>query len=203
MSYAGEIRRYLDREAEILERLDEEEISRVMEILEKARKSGKRVYICGNGGSAATASHFVGDFNRGASIGLEKRHNFESLNDNIPMMMAVANDISYNEIFVEPLKNKLEEGDILIAISGSGNSENVVRAVEYANQHGAVTIGLAGYDGGRLKKTAQNCIHVNINNMQIVEDIHMVIDHVMMFILSGKRIEDAEKAQTDQGELRR
>ncbi|MDE6433448.1 MAG: SIS domain-containing protein [Lachnospiraceae bacterium] len=189
MSYAGEVRRYLDREAEVLGELDENEISRVMEILEKARISRKRVYVCGNGGSAATASHFVGDFNRGASTGLEKRHNFEALNDNAPMMMAVANDISYEEIFVEPLKNKLEEGDILIAISGSGNSENVVRAAEYANQHGAVTIGLVGYDGGRLKKIVQNCIHVNIDNMQIVEDIHMVMDHVMMFILSGNRIE--------------
>lgn len=192
MSYAGEVRKYLDREAEVLSELDENEISRVMEILEKTRISRKRVYVCGNGGSAATASHFVGDFNKGASMGLETRHNFESLNDNIPMMMAVANDISYDEIFVEPLKNKLEEGDILIAISGSGNSENVVRAAEYANQHGAVTIGLVGYDGGRLKKIVHNCIHVNINNMQIVEDIHMVMDHVMMFILSGSRIEKQE-----------
>lgn len=192
MSYAGAVRRYLDREAEVLSELDENEISRVMEILENARISGKRVYVCGNGGSAATASHFVGDFNKGASMGLAKRHNFESLNDNTPMMMAVANDIGYDEIFVEPLKNKLEEGDILIAISGSGNSENVVRAAEYANQHGAVTIGLVGYDGGRLKKIVQNCIHVNIDNMQIVEDIHMVMDHVMMFVLSGNRIEKQE-----------
>ena len=92
----------------------------------------------------------------------------------------------------EPLKNKLEEGDILIAISGSGNSENVVRAAKYANQHGAVTVGLVGYDGGRLRNIVQNCIHININNMQIVEDIHMVMDHVMMFILSGNRIEKQE-----------
>lgn len=188
MKYAEDIRRYLDKEAEVLGKLDENEVSRVMEILEEARISRKRVYICGNGGSAATASHFVGDFNKGASMGLEKRHNFESLNDNIPMMMAVANDISYDEIFVEPLKNKLEEGDVFIGISGSGNSENVVRAAEYANRHGAVTVGLVGYDGGRLKKIVQSCIHVNINNMQIVEDIHMVMDHVMMFIISGGRI---------------
>lgn len=192
MDYAGEVRRYLDREAEVLGELDENEISRVMEILEKARISRKRVYVCGNGGSAATASHFVGDFNKGASVGLKKRHNFESLNDNTPMMMSVANDISYDDIFVEPLKNKLEEGDILIAISGSGNSENVVRAAKYANQHGAVTVGLVGYDGGRLRNIVQNCIHININNMQIVEDIHMVMDHVMMFILSGNRIEKQE-----------
>ena len=110
MDYAGEVRRYLDREAEVLGELNENEISRVMEILEKARISRKRVYVCGNGGSAATASHFVGDFNKGASMGLDKRHNFESLNDNTSMMMAVANDISYDDIFVEPLKNKLEEG---------------------------------------------------------------------------------------------
>ncbi len=192
MSYAMEVRRYLDREAELLCELDENEISKVMEILEQARVSGKCVYVCGNGGSAATSSHFAGDFNKGASKGLKKRHNFEALNDNIPMMMAVANDIGYDEIFVEPLKNKLKEGDILIAISGSGNSENVVRAAKYANQHGAVTVGLVGYDGGRLKNIVQNCIHINVNNMQIVEDLHMVMDHVMMFILSGNRIEKQE-----------
>lgn len=189
MRYEEEIRRYIAKECEILKSLDETEISNVMEILESARLEGRRVYICGNGGSAATASHFAGDFNKGASIGLEKRHRFEALNDNIPMMMAVANDLSYDDIFVEPLKNKLEENDIVIGISGRGNSENVVRAIEYANEHGAITIGIVGYEGGKLKQLAHNSIHVKINNMQIVEDVHMLLDHVMMFILSGNSVE--------------
>lgn len=190
MNYVAEIRRYLDKEREILETLDENEISHVMDLLENARLQGKRIFICGNGGSAATASHFVGDFNKGVSITKQKRYDFECLNDNVPLMMAIANDLSYSDIFVEQLKNKLSDGDVLIGISGSGNSANVVKAVKYANENGATTIGLVGYSGGEVKKLAQSCIHVKINNMQIVEDIHMVVDHVMMFILSGNSIED-------------
>ena len=190
--YTEQIGEYLEMEKKVLEDLPREDISRVMNVLEAARLGGRRIFICGNGGSASTASHYACDFNKGISYGQDVKYDFECLSDNVPMMMAIANDISYDEIFVEPLKNKLEEGDVFIGISGSGNSENVVRAAEYANKRGAVTVGLVGYDGGRLKTIVQNCIHVNINNMQIVEDIHMVMDHVMMFILSGNRIENQE-----------
>ena len=190
MGYEAEVRRYLDKEREVFSALDEREISKVMELLENARLSGKKIFVCGNGGSAATASHFACDFNKGISMAHEIKYNFECLSDNVPTMMAIANDISYDEIFTEPLKNRISKGDVLIAISGSGNSENVVRAVKYANESGAATVGIVGYDGGRIKKMVQKCIHVNINNMQIVEDVHMVMDHVMMFILSGQVINE-------------
>ncbi len=187
MDYTKDIRTYLEEERRVIANLDVEEISKVMNILEKTRLSGDRVFICGNGGSAATASHFTCDFNKGISYSQKVKYNFECLNDNVPMMMAIANDIGYEDVFSEPLKNKMHKEDVLLAISGSGNSKNVVKAVEYAKSIGATTIGLVGYDGGKIKELADHCIHVKIDNMQIVEDIHMIMDHVMMFVLSGMK----------------
>lgn len=185
MDYRKKIRAYIEEERKILANLDENEINNVMNILEEARLAGKRIFICGNGGSAATASHFTGDFNKGVSLEQGVKYNFECLNDNIPTMMAVANDISYDQIFVVPLKNKLRKGDVVIGISGSGNSKNVVNAIEFANNMEATTIGLVGYDGGKVKELSDYSIHVRVDNMQIVEDVHMMLDHVMMYILSG------------------
>ncbi len=187
MDYTKDIRTYLNEEIRVLESIDESEISNVMNILENCRLSGSRVFICGNGGSAATASHFTCDFNKGVSYSQKVKYNFECLNDNVPLMMAIANDISYDDIFSEPLKNKMRKEDVLFAISGSGNSRNVINAAKYAKSIGATVIALVGYDGGELKKVADHSIHVNIDNMQIVEDVHMVMDHVMMFVLSGMK----------------
>ncbi len=184
IDYTKQIEEYLMVEREVLSNIKAEEISNVMNILEKARMYEKRVFICGNGGSASTASHFVCDFNKGVSMELEKKYDFECLSDNVPMMMAIANDISYDDIFAIPLKNKLAAGDVVIGISGSGNSENVRRALEYGKQMGAITVALTGYDGGVIKKTADHCIHINVNHMQIVEDVHLILDHMMMYILS-------------------
>lgn len=187
MDYTKDIRTYLNEEIKVLESIDESEISNVMNILENCRLSGSRVFICGNGGSAATASHFTCDFNKGISYSQKVKYNFECLNDNVPMMMAIANDISYDDIFSEPLKNKMRKEDVLFAISGSGNSKNVVNAAKYAKSIGATVIALVGYDGGVLKTIADHSIHVKIGNMQIVEDVHMIMDHVMMFVLSGMK----------------
>ncbi len=187
MDYTKDIRTYIEEERKVLENLDVDEISKVMNILEGTRLSGYRVFICGNGGSAATASHFTCDFNKGISYSQKVKYNFECLNDNVPMMMAIANDIGYEDIFSEPLKNKMHKEDVLLAISGSGNSKNVIKAIEYAKSIGATTIGLVGYDGGKIKELTDYCIHVKIDNMQIVEDVHMVMDHVMMFVLSGMK----------------
>ena len=187
MGYEAEVRRYLDKEREVLSALDEREISKVMELLENARLSGKKIFVCGNGGSAATASHFACDFNKGISMAHEIKYNFECLSDNVPTMMAIANDIGYDEIFVVPLKNKLKKGDVVIGISGSGNSENLLRAFRYANESGAETIAFTGYSGGKLKELAKHNIHVKVDNMQIVEDVHLILNHMMMFILSGMK----------------
>lgn len=183
--YTEQIDNYLDMEKKVLENLPKEDICRVMNVLETARLNKKRIFICGNGGSASTAAHYECDFNKGVSYNQKVKYNFECLNDNVPMMMAIANDISYDDIFVIPLQNKLNQGDVVIGISGSGNSKNVVKALDYANKTGAETIAICGYGGGKIKELAKYNIHVNINNMQIVEDIHLMLDHLMMYILSG------------------
>ena len=184
-NYEEQIKSYIEMEKEVLDNLHPDAISKVINVLEDARMKGKRIFICGNGGSASTASHFECDFNKGISYDQEIKYDFECLSDNVPMMMAIANDIGYDDIFVVPLRNKLRCGDVVIGISGSGNSENVIKAIEYGNKVGAETIALVGYDGGRLKELAKYNVHVNIDNMQIVEDVHLILDHMMMFILSG------------------
>lgn len=184
MNYKEDLQRYLDKEIAVIKSLDLDSINQVMNILEQARVKQKRIFICGNGGSAATASHFVCDFNKGISEQQDMKYNFECLNDNVPMMMAIANDISYDEIFRIPLKNKMTSEDLFIGISGSGNSKNVVNAMKYAKSIGGTTIAIVGYDGGRLKELADYNIHININNMQISEDIHMILDHLIMYVLS-------------------
>lgn len=186
-NYKEQIKEYIEMEKAVLDSLSGEEINEVMNVMENARLKGKRVFICGNGGSASTASHMECDFNKGISYEQSIKYDIECLSDNVAMMMAIANDIAYEDIFVVPLKNKLKAEDILIGISGSGNSENVVRAFEYANGLGANTIALTGYSGGKLKELAMYNIHVNIDNMQIVEDVHLILNHMMMFILSGMK----------------
>lgn len=185
--YRCRIERYIEMEKQVLDTLPVEDISNVINILEQARLEGKRIFVCGNGGSASTAAHLEGDFNKGVSYDQEIKYDIECLSDNVPMMMAIANDISYSDIFVVPLRNKLKRGDIVIGISGSGNSENVVRALRYANETGAETIAFTGYNGGILKKIAKHNIHVAVDNMQITEDVHLILNHMMMYILSGMK----------------
>jgi len=183
--YTEQIENYLEMERKVLKNLPKEDISRVMNVLETARLNGNRIFVCGNGGSASTASHYECDFNKGVSCNQEIKYDFECLNDNVPTMMAIANDIGYDDIFVIPLHNKLNKGDVVIGISGSGNSENVVRALAYANEMNAETVAICGYSGGKIKQLAKYNIHVKIDNMQIVEDVHLMLDHLMMYILSG------------------
>ena len=152
-------------------------------IMEECYQHDGKLLIAGNGGSAATASHYVCDFNKGISYGKEKMFKFICLNDNIPTMMAYANDMSYADVFAGPLKNFMQTGDIVIGISGSGNSENVVRAIQYANDNGGITVGITGYSGGKVKKMSKYNVHVPVDDMQITEDLHMVLDHCMMKIL--------------------
>lgn len=185
--YSDKIRTYIEMEREVLLNLPIASISEVMNVLENARLTRKRIFICGNGGSASTAAHYECDFNKGVSYDQDIKYDFECLSDNVPMMMAIANDIGYDDIFVVPLRNKLKPGDVVIGISGSGNSLNVVKALEYANEIGAETIAICGYGGGRIKDISKYNIHVNVDNMQIVEDVHLVLDHMMMYILSGMR----------------
>ena len=177
---------YLERLKNTLDNLDRDEIETFIQVLNQAREKGNNIFIIGNGGSAATASHFVCDFNKGASYMVDdkKRFKFICLNDNTAINMAYANDVSYDDIFVEPMKNFFNKGDVVIGISGSGNSKNVVKAIEYANQNGGITVGLTGYDGGKLKQICKHSINANIDDMQISEDVHMILCHLIMRIVN-------------------
>ncbi len=183
MSYREQIDAYYDRLKTTMDQIDRGEIEKAMLALKEARDNKHYVFIMGNGGSASTASHFAGDFNKGLSLNREKRFRFVCLNDNAATVLSLANDVAYEAIFVEQLKNFLSDGDIVMAISGSGNSKNVINAVEYAKQRGNTVIGLSGFDGGKLKPLSDIQLHIPINDMQVVEDLHMVFDHLMMSIL--------------------
>ena len=180
--YKADITEYLEREIETIRELDVEEINRALNLLQTAFKNENTVYIFGNGGSASTASHYQNDFNKGISEHTEKKFRFQCLNDNIATVMAIANDIGYEEIFRFQLKGRLQPGDVIVAISGSGNSANVLNAVEYAKSHGNPVIGITGFDGGKLKTLSNVSLHVPIKSMQITEDIHMIFDHLMMSV---------------------
>jgi len=181
--YKSKIEAYIKKETEVLRSLDVSAINAVMTAILDAYNAGSSIYIFGNGGSASTASHFQNDFNKGISEHLEKKFNFICLNDNVPTVMAIANDSGYEYIFEHQLEGKLKQNDLVIAISGSGNSENVIRAIEYARKQGVKTVGITGYDGGKLAKLVDVSFNVPINDMQITEDVHMILDHLMMSIL--------------------
>lgn len=185
MNYTQRLTDYLEMEKRVLTELDLEAVNELMNVMERARLDGKRIFICGNGGSAATASHFVCDFTKGVSLHQAVKYDFECLSDNTPLFSAIANDIGYDEVYELPLRAKLRQGDVVIGISGSGNSENVVRALRYANEHGGVSVAIVGYGGGRMLELAQHAVHVKIDNMQIVEDVHMILDHMMMYVLAN------------------
>ncbi|MFC1585320.1 SIS domain-containing protein [Fibrobacterota bacterium] len=152
----------------------------LIDVLSRARNSGAQIFLCGNGGSASTASHMVCDLNKGCSEGKGKRFKLICLNDNIASMLAYGNDMSYEDIFVEQLKNYFNPGDLVIGISGSGNSENVIRAVQYGNDNRGVTFGLCGMGGGRLRTVAKKSLVIPSDDMQKIEDMHMIIVHCIM-----------------------
>ena len=182
MNYQEMIRKYIQDEIDTLNRLDVDAINDVMQQLEQAQQRGSTIYVFGNGGSSATASHYQNDFNKGISEHTEKKFNFLCLNDNISTLMAVANDIGFEEVFRFQLQGHLKPGDLIVAISGSGNSKNVLNAVEYARQQGNTIIGVTGYDGGKLAQMADYRLHAPVMSMQITEDIHMIFDHLIMSI---------------------
>lgn len=179
-SYAED---YFRKLKEGLDRLDLEALGAVIEVLERARDEGRQIFICGNGGSAATASHFANDLNKLASIGQSKKFKAIALTDNVPLMTAWANDEDYAEIFAQQLDNLLDERDVVIGISGSGNSENVVRAMELARQRGAITIGFLGFDGGRMKESVDHYILFEESHYGRVEDAHLILEHLISHFL--------------------
>ena len=162
----------------------EKQIRKITNILMKKRDAGKTIFTVGNGGSASTASHFVSDLLKTCITKKDKRFKAISLVDNFPVVLAWANDVSYADIFVEQLNNFISIGDVLIAFSGSGRSENVVRAIKYGKKQGAFCIGITGMSGGQLRKICDMSIIVPSNDMLSIESIHLLLCH---YILSSIR----------------
>ncbi len=164
-----------------LDTIDLGSVSKAIELLIEARAAGRTIFVCGNGGSASTASHFVCDMVKGASYERDTRFRIMALTDSLPTITAYSNDVDYASIFVEQLKNFAQPGDVVMAISGSGNSANVVKAMEYGRSAGCRTIALTGRDGGKLGATAELQIRVAEPHMGRIEDGHMIVCHMICY----------------------
>ena len=171
--------RYVEEIKEALGRLPWGEIERVVEVLHEARVNDRQVFIMGNGGSAATASHFACDLGKGTLMPGRPRFRVIALTDNMPLFSALANDFGYDRVFVEQLASLVRPEDVVVGISGSGNSANVLNAIFFARQVGAATIGLTGFDGGRLKELVDVCVVVPNGCMEQVEDLHLLLEHLI------------------------
>lgn len=170
---------YLGAVSELLTRLPGDQIDDIIQTIKQAYEDGRHVLVCGNGGSAATASHLAEDLQKGIGALNSKKFRVMALTDSQPLLTAWGNDTDYANIFAPQVTTWGGKGDLLIAISGSGNSPNVISAVEAANKIGMTTVGFTGMGGGKLAKAAQKSLVVDSNNMQIIEDVHMVLTHLI------------------------
>src|SRR5579884_2157744 len=178
-----DVRPFLERVGQELLRVEPDEIKRLADLMYACYERGRFIFVIGNGGSGSNASHFCEDIGKGTlrredfDNDQKKRFRILSLTDNTPYILAWGNDEGFERVFVEQLKNLASPGDLLIAISGSGNSPNVLRAVEWANRHDLRTFGCTGFNGGKLRTLAQQCLHVPLDDMGIVETIHLAAFH--------------------------
>jgi D-sedoheptulose 7-phosphate isomerase len=172
---------YLAGVRKAIETIDLERVAQAIEWFREARDQGRHIFVCGNGGSAATASHLATDLLKGASYGRAARFRVQALAEAVGTVTAYSNDVSYECIFVEQLKNFAQPGDLVVGISGSGNSPNVLRAIEYANSAGCRTLALTGRDGGKLGPLTQLNIQVREPHMGRIEDAHMIVCHMICY----------------------
>ena len=179
MSRLDYLERYLARSADVLRRLPVAAIDGVVQALVRALESERFIYVMGNGGSAANAEHFVNDLGKGGQRGFPRRFKILSLASNVSLMTAWANDTEYEHVFAEQLRNFVGPGDVVMAISASGNSPNVLNALTLARAHRAVTVGLTGGDGGKLKHLCDHCVIVPSDNVQHIEELHLVLLHAI------------------------
>jgi D-sedoheptulose 7-phosphate isomerase len=186
MTHTGGISdNYLHRLARVLQALDRTALDRGVAMVESAWKRGAQIITLGNGGSAMTALHYITDWAKMIPAAAGRPFYGRSLIDNMGLVMAYGNDVSFADIFAEQLKNVMRPGDLVVALSGSGNSENVIRAVDYANSHDGETLGLCGFNGGRLREKVDHAIWVQANDMQLCEDAHAIFGHIVMQALCG------------------
>jgi D-sedoheptulose 7-phosphate isomerase len=172
----------------VLNDLNYKDIEVFSNLMLEAESSGSSVYLCGNGGSAANCIHIVNDFIYGAG-GSKKGYSVEALSANSAVITCLANDLGYEFIFSQQLRSKAKKGDLLVALSGSGNSKNIIKAIEEGKDIGMKTLAITGFDGGIASKLADNSIHLNVNNMQIAEDMQLIIGHLCMLVLQASNKE--------------
>lgn len=170
---------YFEELKKILEEISLEKVEKVVEIIYGAYREGKQVFIMGNGGSAATASHFACDLSKGTIVEGKERFKVISLNDNMSLITALSNDFGYERVFIEQLMNLISEKDVVIGISASGNSENILQAVDYARGKRAITLGFIGFGGGKLKEMVDEHITVTSISYEQVENIHLILSHAI------------------------
>lgn len=185
MDFIVGIDSYLSKLKGVIDALDRTELDVFLNDLLAAHARGANIFVMGNGGSASTASHLACDLNKGVSLGMDKRFKVIALTDNIATMLAYGNDEGYERIFVEQLINFVTPQDLVIGISGSGNSKNVLLAIEHANALGCATVGITGYGGGRLREIAAHSVNANANDMQLSEDVHMIVTHIVMQVMKA------------------
>ena len=176
---------YLMDVTALLEVFDIQQFEQIVQMILEAYENKRHIFIMGNGGSGATASHFACDINKGCCMDLEKKFKVICLNDNMPTMLALSNDVDYSVVFEAQLKNFFQKDDLVIGISSSGNSENVLSAIRYAGNNGGKTIGLSGFSGGKLSKLVDVPFVVPADDMQKIEDVHMIIVHMIMQAVYG------------------
>lgn len=174
---------YLEQLSSTIEKLPVQSIDRLADIFLSAYHSGRTIFLFGNGGSASLASHMTCDLGKGTAPSTGRRLRAVALTDNVALITAWANDTRYEEIFAQQLENLLQPGDVAFAISGSGNSPNVLAALSFARQAGAVTAGITGFEGGKMKSLCDVCVIVPSDNMQIIEDLHLSIAHAVFRVV--------------------
>jgi D-sedoheptulose 7-phosphate isomerase len=186
----GFISNYFEELKKILDKISKKDIEEITNIIYNAYLNDRTIYILGNGGSASTSSHFACDLGKGTLSRVydqnEKRFKVVSLVDNVATITAYANDLSFEDIFVQQLHNLVKKGDVVMVITGSGNSKNVIKAVKYARECGAITIGLLGFDGGKVKKLLDKYIIVPSNHYGRIEDTHLILEHLITDYLRSK-----------------
>lgn len=190
MHYLEQVDGYFEKLINTLQKIDKLTIIEVIKLIESTVKNNHTIYVMGNGGSASTASHMTNDLGNIVTQICGERIKIYCLSDNIPTITAIANDYSYDLIYLRQLQGALEKEDLVIIISGSGNSQNILNVAEYARLIGAKIVALTGFNGGKLGGIADFNLNAPINNMQISEDIHLIFNHLITYILSEARSND-------------
>lgn len=182
------VQKYFEAHISLFQRINFESFQIGIDIIKSTYSNGKKIITCGNGGSASTASHFITDWNKMINLSTGKKFRGVSLCDNIGLITAYGNDLAYSDVFAGQIEAIMDEGDLLVAVSGSGNSPNVLRAIASARKNKGNILGIVGYDGGKMMPLCDHCVWVNSFDMQICEDVHLMFGHMVMKSLCDSEI---------------